>query len=113
VRRLLAAGAIVDVTRRDDAFTPLLAAAQEGYAYAEVAALLLADGADPDRVDSDERTPLIAAAFRGHADVVQRLLDAGADPDLARRSDRVSALHLAVQEGFRKVVDALIAAGAT
>lgn len=44
---------------------------------------LLAAGADPDRADAEGRTPLIAAAYMGHAEIVRALLDAGAQIDHA------------------------------
>lgn len=51
------------------------------------AALLLQAGADVNVAAAAGTTPLMCAAFNGHADVVKRLLTAGAAP-LARRQKR-------------------------
>ncbi|HEY9826608.1 MAG TPA: ankyrin repeat domain-containing protein [Stenomitos sp.] len=41
---------------------------------------LLKHGADPDPVDADGNTPLMNAAFAGHPESVQALIEAGANP---------------------------------
>ncbi|XP_029981407.1 ankyrin repeat domain-containing protein 50 [Sphaeramia orbicularis] len=49
--------------------------------YGEVACLLLERGADPGHRDHDGMTPLLLAAYEGHDDIVELLLEAGADVD--------------------------------
>ncbi|KAM6955387.1 uncharacterized protein ankrd50l [Lycodopsis pacificus] len=49
--------------------------------YGEVASLLLERGADPGHRDHDGMTPLLLAAYEGHYDIVELLLEAGADVD--------------------------------
>ncbi|NUR29292.1 MAG: ankyrin repeat domain-containing protein [Catenulispora sp.] len=111
-RRLLRAGA--DANRPDaDGTTPLYAAAVRG--DAEIAELLLAAGADPNRESGqgDEGLPLCAAAVWAHDDVVRVLLTGGADPNL--REDGGfgnSAIHWTVREGLDGTTRILTAAGA-
>lgn len=57
-----------------------------------------------------DRTPLLLAAEGGHAEMVEVLLAAGADPD-ARDAGGRTALHLAVVRGHSAVADRLITAG--
>ena len=52
---------------------------------------LLARGADPDRANDREQTPLAGAVFKGHTDVVRLLVDAGADPETGSPSARAAA----------------------
>ncbi|XP_046902418.1 ankyrin repeat domain-containing protein 50 [Hypomesus transpacificus] len=49
--------------------------------YGEVASLLLERGANPGHRDRDSMTPLLLAAYEGHEEVVELLLEAGADVD--------------------------------
>jgi uncharacterized protein len=58
--------------------TLLLLAVYHG--HEELAAGLVARGADPARVNDRGQTALVAAAFRGLPAVARALLDAGADP---------------------------------
>ncbi|XP_057684775.1 ankyrin repeat domain-containing protein 50 isoform X2 [Corythoichthys intestinalis] len=55
--------------------------------YGEVASLLLEHGADPGHRDNDGMTPLLLAAYEGHDDIVELLLDAGADVDETARRE--------------------------
>ncbi|MCY4188296.1 MAG: ankyrin repeat domain-containing protein, partial [Bryobacterales bacterium] len=51
-------------------------------------------------------TALMFAAAEGHADIVQMLLDKGADPDL-RDTDGESALKFASDKRHQDVIDVL------
>lgn len=104
-----------------------------GAGHLDAVASLLAAGASPDLADADEarpglkrfvdaageemldgepvgRTPLLWACLRGHREVAEVLLKAGADP---RRTDFLGyhPLFLAAREGHRPVVQALLGAG--
>ena len=57
-------------------------------------------------------TPLIYAAREGHADVVELLLQLGADPNAATASGGATALHRAAYMGHLAVVQLLLRAGA-
>ena len=54
------------------------------YNYADLADVLLAHGAPVDERMDNGATPLFIACEKGHTEIVQKLLDAGADPHLAR-----------------------------
>jgi ankyrin repeat protein len=73
---------------------------------AGTARLLLDRGADPDT------GALHAAAGRGHAELVELLLAAGADVDRRDPDSGRTALHAAVQGGAPEVVQALLTGGA-
>jgi len=55
-------------------------------------------------------TPLIVAAWQGHADLVEHLLDVGADPTLTTENG-ATALKWALVGGNQEVIDLLQAAG--
>ncbi|KAK2732324.1 hypothetical protein FQN55_004266 [Onygenales sp. PD_40] len=59
------------------------------------------------RKDSYGRTPLFWAATRGHRDVVELLLDHGANINSKDR-DKLTALHIAVTGGHKDVVSLLL-----
>jgi ankyrin repeat protein len=82
VERLLSEGAIPDLTDRQG-WTALHFAAQNN--DAETAKILLKHGAPLESRDLFGNTPLWRAVFsyRGAADCISVLLDAGANPDLA------------------------------
>lgn len=88
---------------------PLFFAAQQG--HAEVVALLLGAGADPNTVFTFG-SPLHAAARADHADIVKMLLDQGAEPDLAAGDFRQSPLHEAAARGAIDAARLLLDRGA-
>ena len=67
--------------------------------------------AEADAFDSVGVTPLMAAAFNGHKDIVEVLLAHGAPVD-ARMNQGATALMLAAMRGDIPVVRALLSAGA-
>ena len=76
---------------------------------------LLAAGADPNRALPFGETPLMTAARAGDADVVGRLLAAGAAVDAATEAGAYgaqTALMWAVAQGHAAVVEVLLAHGA-
>ncbi len=104
---LLAAGADARA-RSDGGFTPLLFAAQQGDVAS--ARLLLDAGVDVNAVGGDGSAALLVATESRHPGMVRFLLDAGADGD-AIDAGR-TALHAAVQQMRRDIVELLLAAGA-
>lgn len=54
---------------------------------------LLAGGAPVDASDELGNTPLIIAAIKGHTDVVNTLLDGGADPNKPRKVCDTGGVH--------------------
>lgn len=114
LRLTLVNGADVDAK---DSFngTGLIRAAHRG--YADIVAELLAAGIEIDHVNGLGWTALLEAIILGqgeadHTRVVQLLLDAGADPNLAD-NDGVTPLAHARSRSFDAIAEALVAAGAT
>lgn len=91
---------------KEDA-APLVVAARRGDLAAVDAAITAR--ADLEVTDYQGRTPLIRAAFYGHAPVVTRLAKAGAKLDAATTEDKHSALLLAANEGHVDVIKAFAA----
>ena len=91
VRLLLERGADVSKQNYTDKKTALQTAVYAD--QAEVAALLLAYGANPDSKDSGHYTPLHLVAFRCHFASAAVLLDAGADVTLTDKEGKNPALH--------------------
>jgi len=111
VEALLATGGSPEL-RSSDGWTPLHLAAYMG--HAPVARALLSRGTPVDAVSSNAmaNTPLCAAlAGRGSADVVQLLVDAGADVNF-RAALGVTPLHLAASRGADPLVQLLLERGA-
>jgi ankyrin repeat protein len=59
-------------------------------------------------------TPLLYAVFRGDVEGVRQLLEAGADPNLAKRDDRTATplWHARDDFGLHEIAEVLIRAGA-
>lgn len=95
------------VTRRNLAgdSAPMLAALK---GYREIVKRFIAVGVP---LDGDGWTPLMYAAFEGHAEIAGDLLKAGAEVD-ARAPNLATPLMLAARNGHIRVVETLLAAGA-
>jgi ankyrin repeat protein len=72
---------------------------------------LLSQGADPDALDDDHRTPLHSAVLGSSVGVLALLLESGADPNL-RDNDGWTPLHFAAQERLPEIARILLARGA-
>ena len=83
---LLARGANPNA-RAEDELTPLHLTAFGNQQSGEMAEQLLAAGAEVNARNKYEATPLVLAARQGNLQVIQSLLDAGADPTLAAVED--------------------------
>jgi len=55
--------------------------------------------------------PVFVASLNGHTSCVQALLEAGADANIARTSDGATALLVACQHGFARIVELLLQGG--
>ena len=109
VGALLDAGADADAmdVQGDVAVGYYLSQAEETLATADT---LLALGADPDRRNQGDITPLMYAADVGDAHLVRTLLAGGANP-LAGDSAGMTALHHAARTGSSSTVPALLDGG--
>jgi cytohesin len=111
VRVLLEAGLDPNVPGENDV-TPLLSAALSGEKNsAEIARMLLNAGADPNAKMSDGRFPLYEAATEGSPELVQVLLDGGAQIDLDEGFGE-TALAAAVYNNRADTAALLLKAGA-
>ena len=77
---------------------------------AELAAVLIRSGADPDAKEAEGHTPLYRAST---GDVARVLLEAGAAADVASGPTRGTPLHQAARRGYVSVAEALLDRGAT
>lgn len=91
----------------------LILAATNG--HLEAAKALVARGAEIDG-RAYEATPLLRATFRNRIEMVDWLLDLGADPNgtgwLGGHAKGVTAFHLAASDGRREIIERLQRAGA-
>lgn len=90
---------------RDDGFTPLLLAAENG--HSEVVRLLFKYGASVDLAESSGATPLFMAAQNGHLTIAQLLLQQSANTGLAD-DDGTTPLLMAAQQGHSDLVHVLL-----
>jgi len=88
--------------------TPLLFAARAGDLAA--AKLLVTAGADVNDVAADGVSATVLAAHSGNGELVEFLLEKGANPNAAAAG--YTALHAAILRGNKKVVTVLLAHGA-
>jgi truncated hemoglobin YjbI/ankyrin repeat protein len=77
---------------------------------AELAAVLIRSGANPDAREAEGHTPLYRAST---GDVARVLLAAGATADVASGPTRGTPLHKAARRGYVSAAEALLAHGAT
>jgi ankyrin repeat protein len=112
IDNLIRAGADLNVTDDDD-LTPLMVACAAGKVRGSQAALrLIAAGADVTCVrSSDEMTAIKFAACSGTDEVIQALIDHGAEVDGPRGTDQ-TALMLAARENNVPALKALVRNGA-
>jgi ankyrin repeat protein len=108
-RKLVEAGAEVNTTRGDHTSILALAIMAGDRGFVEY---LLAKGADPSRVDGYESiTPLMVAARKGSAELVEVLLDHGATVE-GRSSGGMGVMEWAVRGGSPEVIALLAQRGA-
>ena len=82
------------------------------YSSAETVRYLLQHGADPNKFNRDGKMPIHEAAYKGKAEVVSALLEAGVSVDEETRDDNGdTALILAAAQGHAHVVKVLVEAG--
>jgi ankyrin repeat protein len=107
--RLVAVGLSVQIIAVPQIHELFLAAAREGnIPYIKE---LIAEKADVNRGKVDH-TPLGLASFAGHKEIVDLLLEAGAEVDAQTGANDGTALMLAVHQGHTEVVKRLLQAGA-
>ena len=110
-KMLLDAGATVDATTRNGAYTPLHEASKAG--NASVARVLLEAGADPAaRTTAGGATPLHFAAVSGSAAAVEVLLESGAEIDAREAESEQTPLTWAAASNDLETVSALLDGGA-
>lgn len=56
------------------------------HGHSPLVSLLIAHGANPNRLNDRGQSPLAGAVFKSEKEVIQALLDGGADPDLGTPS---------------------------
>ena len=95
---------------RTMALGPALVQAAEAGNIDEVRRLVVL-GEDPERRCPGENTALVAAAVRGHAAIIEVLIDRGACLDTAPRANGCTAFHTACLHGHAACAAALLDAG--
>jgi len=110
VQALLETGADPNAKNSKTGRTALYYAA--GFGHLEVVKALIAKKAHINQTDNDGNMPLRSAAIHGKVDVVQALLEAGAEPNAKNSKTGLTALHEAAAYGHLEVIEALIDARA-
>ena len=109
VRRLLEEGAAVDAPQADGTTALHWAVRWDDH---ETAGLLIRAGASLDAANHAGSTPMRLATVNGSAAMIERLLDAGLDPDAALSPDGDTALMMAARTGRPDAVRVLLDRGA-
>ena len=60
---------------------------------------LIAQGVNVDELDAKQDAPLVIAAYKGYSDIVQLLLESGADVTVVDPGMKATALHAAAYAG--------------
>ncbi|KAM0333081.1 hypothetical protein ACHAQA_001739 [Verticillium albo-atrum] len=108
IPELIAAGCDPNSKNPKSKMTPLTWAVTNG--NEQMTEILLAAGCMvPVNLPGD--TPIVLAAARGHAGIVEKLIQHGSDPSI-RKSGQMEPLICAVKNGHEDVVSVLLAAGA-
>jgi len=97
---------------RKAAIASLIEAANNGEVDQVVEILDVHPGIINERGGLNTRTALHFAAWRGWEDIVERLLERGADPSPRCKGDNATPLHFAVEEGHESIIDLLLENGA-
>ena len=109
VEALARRGADVNLTLFDGT-PPLCYAACKGNIEV-LKRLLQAPGVQVDQLSQSQATALFYAAEQGHKQVVELLLENGADPDIADKN-QIGPLHIACLHGQTEIVELLLNEGA-
>ncbi|XP_014676382.1 PREDICTED: putative ankyrin repeat protein RF_0381, partial [Priapulus caudatus] len=107
MRLLLEAGADPNVAETKSGVTPLMRAVREGKEAA--VQMLLSHGADVNAADSYGETSLYHVPCSGRLDIMRLLLEAGANPNVAKTESGETPLIKAVREGEEAVARMLLA----
>lgn len=93
---LISAGANINLARQDDlAYTPLICAARDGNgSNLEMVEFLIEKGADVEKGDSREGTPLLHACIAAYPDVLKLLIAKGAKVDCIDESGQTPLHYL-------------------
>jgi ankyrin repeat protein len=114
VKVLLECGADVNaISHSKVSFIPsntALHAAIAGNKSKEVIEMLIKNGTDVNAVDSNEHTPIQAAAFEGNLEIARLLIENGAD--LSRKTGLGSPLSIAERHGHHEFLELLRQHGA-
>jgi uncharacterized protein len=107
---LISSGADIEATSELLAMRPLHLAAS--YADIEVIGLLVAAGAELNSLTGEGETAVHIAVRLGLVNVVDLLLESGADVDVQEPSEGMTPLHIAAFQGSQPLVERLVTAGA-
>lgn len=70
---------------------------------------LIAQGINVSELDANQDAPLVIAAYKGYADIVRLLLEAGADVTAVDPGMKATALHAAAYAGRTEAAKLLVA----